>query len=164
MHLLLISNQNQNFTSITCIWCLMKSFILHININDMKLNLIENKTKVSKFCISNLKKNTHTHTQKKKVSFTLGKKPTLSMDWMWTLPEKKEIKNGKERERGYVQASSAFLDAKWMSLKRLPCVWRTSSMTDTTENDKASSGAMTWLNQHQLKNKNKNSNQILIPI
>jgi len=28
------------------------------------------------------------------------------------LPEKKEIKNGKERERGYVQASSAFLDAK----------------------------------------------------
>lgn len=85
---------------------------------------------------------------KKSVFYKL--EPTLSMSFTKTCIDshnnkKKMIESQNQwnwennEERGYIQASSAFLDAKLTSHDRTPCCWRTSSTTETTENGKTCS-------------------------
>lgn len=66
--------------------------------------------------------------------------------WNWC------VKNG---EKGwYIQASSAFLDAKLTS-NRPPCCWRTSFTTEAREKVKTGSAAITWPQETQKKKKKK---------
>lgn len=63
-------------------------------------------------------------------------------------------KNG---EKGwYIQASSAFLDAKLTS-NRPSCCWRTSSTTEAREKVKTGSVAITWPQETQKKKKKRPS-------